>query len=68
MFLAVGGLYCLYLAVSGIIVGEVALFSRRVSGSLTWVDDPLVFAGMVAAWGAGGIFLLRLALAGWRDE
>lgn len=68
MLLAAGGLYCLYLAVSGMIIGEVALFSRRLSGSITWVDEPLVFSGMVTAWASGGIFLLRLTIAGWRHE
>ncbi|CAN7562710.1 hypothetical protein LJR143_003919 [Pseudoxanthomonas sp. LjRoot143] len=59
--IAIGGLYCLYLAGSGIWNGEVEIFSKRISGTISWENDPLWFSGMVVAWAGGGIFLLRLA-------
>ena len=67
VMLAVGGLYCLYLGAAGIWSGEVDIFSKRVSGTFTWAEEPAWFAGTVVAWISGGAFLLRIVLAGWRE-
>ena len=60
-------LYCLYLGACGAWTGEVAIFSKRVSGTVTWKDDPAWFIGTVSAWTSGGVFLFRLAVANWRE-
>ena len=66
VLIASGGLFCLYLAASGVWSGEAEIFSKRVSGTVSWARDPLWFTGMVVAWASGGIFLLRLAIGNWR--
>lgn len=60
--IAASGLYMLYLAASGIWHGEVPVFSKRVSGTLSWAQDPLWFVGTTVAWVSGGVFFLRLAV------
>ncbi len=62
------GLFSLYLGVTGIWTGEIEIFSKRISGTVSWSEDPLFYCGMVVAWFSGGIFMLRIAISDWRGE
>ena len=68
ILLGVGGLFCLYMAAAGALNGEIEIFSKRVSGTVSLAADPLWFISMSVAWVSGGIFLLRLAISHWREE
>ena len=66
--LAALGLFGFYLTVDGICNGEVALFSKRYSGTVAWAQSPVFFVFTVLAWLVVAFFLLRLAVTGWRED
>ena len=61
------GIFMCYLALDGIWSGEVAIFSKRVSGAIGWASSPFLFVGTLLAWLLGAFFLLRIAAGGWRE-
>ena len=60
------GAYSVYLGGSGIASREVETFSRFNHGTITLASQPVAFCAAVALWLAGGLFMLGLAVHGWR--
>jgi hypothetical protein len=65
--LAAGGVGCLYVVASGLLGGHVTALSRRIKDPISLSSDPFWFLITLLGWSIVGVFLLRLALRGWRE-
>ena len=65
--LAAAGVFCLYVAGSGLLSGEIRVFSKYLEKTILLADDPVLFSATVIAWISGSAALLRTFLAARRE-
>ncbi|MDR6990643.1 MULTISPECIES: hypothetical protein [Luteimonas] len=64
--LAALGVYSLYIGGAAIASLEVATFTRFNRDVIVYAVQPVTFCLNVMLWLAGGLFLIGLAVFGWR--
>jgi hypothetical protein len=67
VLLAAGGTGSLYVVAAGLLSGHVTALSRRIKDPISLSSDPFWFLVTLLGWSILGVFLLRLALRGWRE-
>jgi uncharacterized membrane protein len=61
------GAFALYTSFVGFTDGEIALFSKRVEGTIRFDQSPFWFSVTSIFWLFGGIYLIYLGISGWRE-